>query len=98
MERESEERDSTVDTVTSVASGGHTAENCESTAAEHCNCGQWRHMAKSCTEKGRGKKARKKHRENTRRKEKAKTGKSCWRSPRVEGIGKGFQSVNEWDE
>ena len=55
---------------------GHTAENCESTAAEHCNCGQWRHMAKSCTEKGRGRKARKKHRENTRRKEKAKLAKA----------------------
>ena len=33
-------------------------------------------MAKSCTEKGRGRKARKKHRENTRRKEKAKLAKA----------------------
>ena len=33
-------------------------------------------MAKSCTEKGRGKNARKKHRENTRRKEKAKLAKA----------------------
>ena len=69
---------------------GHTAENFESTAAVCCNCGQWRHMAKSCTEKGRGKKARKKHRENTRKKGRAKLAKAGGGRQRVRGNRKGI--------
>ena len=44
-----------MDTATSVDSGVHTANNCESTATVCYNCGQWGHLAKSCLHRGKGK-------------------------------------------